>query len=137
MLPDERYGLLRNISLRVETAVSIQPLIYFVLLGCLSFATPVRWTPSGRHRFLAETDDPIMDIAWPRPDFRLAAIEFLIGCLSTFAPPENEATWRTRWRDPPRVEELDAAFAPYAHAFDLDGDGPRFMQALIPLWTVL
>jgi CRISPR system Cascade subunit CasA len=82
---------------------------------------------------IAETDDPIVDIAWPRPDFRLAAIEFLIGCLSTFAPPENEAMWRTHWRNPLGVEELDAAFAPYAHAFDLDGDGPRFMQDFEPL----
>lgn len=32
------------------------------------------------------------------------------------------------WRRPPDREALDAAFAPIAHAFVLDGDGPRFLQ---------
>jgi CRISPR system Cascade subunit CasA len=82
---------------------------------------------------IAEADDPVMDVVWPRPDFRLATIEFLIGYLSTFAPPEDEAVWRAWWREPPGIEALDAALAPYAHAFDLDGDGPRFMQDLDPL----
>ena len=54
-------------------------------------------------------------------------------CLSTFAPPESEEAWRTLWCAPPNVAVLDDAFAPYAHAFDLDGDGPRFMQDFDPL----
>ncbi len=63
-----------------------------------------------------------------RPDFRLAAIEFLIGLLCSFAPPADEETWEDLWNHPPGPEVLDVAFRPGAHAFSLDGDGPRFMQ---------
>ena len=73
-------------------------------------------------------DDPVLAIVWPRPDFRIAAIEFLIGLLSTFAPPADEEAWQDRWQTPPDPAALDAAFGPYAHAFALDGDGPRFLQ---------
>lgn len=74
--------------------------------------------------------DPVRDIAWPRPDFRLAAIEFLIGLLSTFAPPPDEESWEEQWHHPPAPAQLDAALNVAAHAFNLDGDGPRFMQDL-------
>ncbi len=81
----------------------------------------------------AIADDPVLEIAWPRPDFRLAAIEFLIGLLSTFAPPADEEEWGDLWDNPPSPEALDAAFRSGAHAFTLDGDGPRFMQDFAPL----
>lgn len=70
----------------------------------------------------------ILAINWPRPDFRLAACEFLIGLLALACPPHDEEAWFAWWQVPPTPEQLDAAFAPYAHAFSLDGDGPRFMQ---------
>lgn len=69
-------------------------------------------------------------LAWPRADFRLAGLEFLIGLLSTAFPPADEDEWLDRLLSPPAPEKLERAFAPIAHAFDLDGNGPRFLQDL-------
>ena len=74
--------------------------------------------------------DPIVSIDWPRPDFRLASLEFLIGLLATAHPPADEEAWADGWHTPPSPEALAFAFAPFAHAFELDGPGPRFMQDL-------
>ncbi len=72
--------------------------------------------------------DPVVAIDWPRADFRLATLEFLIGLLATACPPAGRRDWPERYHKPPCPADLDAAFAPLAFAFDLDGDGPRFMQ---------
>ena len=74
----------------------------------------------------AQIGDPsIVDVDWPRADFRVASLELLIGLLATACPPTDEDTWFEGWENPP---PLAAAFAPLEHAFGLDGDGPRFMQ---------
>lgn len=74
-------------------------------------------------------DDPVVALDWPRPDLRVACLEFLIGLLATACPPEStDDDWRPLWERPPSPERLDEAFAPLAHAFVLDGDGPRFLQ---------
>lgn len=65
---------------------------------------------------------------YPRPDLETAAYELLIGLLSVAYSYSSEKDWRERYRQPPSVAELDKAFGPVAHAFDLTGDGPRFMQ---------
>lgn len=72
--------------------------------------------------------DDATDAGWPRPDFRMAQTEFLIGLLALACPPPDLGGWRAWWRQPPSPERLLEAFAPYRHAFALDGDGPRFMQ---------
>lgn len=73
--------------------------------------------------------DPITALDWPRPDFRLASLEFLIGLLATACPPaDDDDGWFGRWEAPPTPQALLEVFAPLAHAFVLDGDGPRFMQ---------
>lgn len=77
---------------------------------------------------VAGLGDPVVDIDWPRADFRAAALEFLIGLLTTAAPPASNAAWRAWWRVPPGPEELAARLEPFAAAFVLDGDGPRFLQ---------
>lgn len=74
------------------------------------------------------SDDPVVALDWPRPDFRLATAEFLIGLLAVACPPHGQRTWSAAYREPPDAATLAAAFAPLAHAFTLDGDGPRFMQ---------
>jgi len=75
-------------------------------------------------------DDPVIAPNWPRPDFRFATLEFLIGLLATACPPANADAWLEWWEAPPDAATLDAAFAPLAHAFELDGAGPRFLQDL-------
>lgn len=74
--------------------------------------------------------DPVIAIDWPRPDFRIATLELLTGLLATAVPPRDGDDWLDWWREPPESAALDKAFAPFAHAFELDGDGPRFLQDL-------
>ena len=75
--------------------------------------------------------NPVVGIDWPRADFRMASLEFLIGLIATACPPvDDDETWIERWENPPAPEALAAAFAPIAHNFNLDGPGPRFMQDL-------
>jgi CRISPR system Cascade subunit CasA len=104
-----------------------------------------RWIPvryqSGETRSIAPhqiteawTDDDGVghglpkDLAAERPDFNGALIQFLIGLVQTTCPPKTERAWRKRFKSPPSSEELRDHFEPYRPAFDLDGDGPRFMQ---------
>lgn len=74
--------------------------------------------------------NPVVAIDWPRPDFNGATLEFLIGLLATAFAPKDKDEWLDRWERPPAPEELRAAFERIAFAFDLDGDGPRFMQEI-------
>ena len=77
--------------------------------------------------------DPFVAFAWPRPDFNGAAHEFLIGLLSTAAAPADDKEWEDWWQSPPAPDVLRERFLMVAHAFDLDGPGPRFLQDLDPL----
>ena len=98
------------------------------------------WLPvrraSGRTHVIRPCDitdgigvDPIVALDWPRPDFRLAGLELLIGLLATACPPaDDDDGWVGWWKSPPAPPTLQAAFALLAQAFVLDGDGPRFMQ---------
>ena len=101
--------------------------------------TSERWIPvlrkSGRQEMIAPwqitdafDDDPPIALAAPRPDFNGALHEFLIGLLTTCFAPEDERQWREFWHTSPSPETLKQVFSSYSHAFNLDGDGPRFMQ---------
>ena len=72
--------------------------------------------------------EPAVRLDAPRPDFNGALIQFLIGLAQTAIPPGDNRDWRRRFKTPPPPDELKTAFAPYAHAFNFDGEGPRFMQ---------
>lgn len=72
--------------------------------------------------------DPVVALATPRPDFDGALQEFLIGLLTAALAPADELSWRARWNAPPTEAELQAALNLLPAAFDLDGDGPRFLQ---------
>ena len=99
-----------------------------------------RWLPARRadgrteHIRPAEiTSDietnPVIALDWPRADFRIACIEFLIGLIATaFPPADDDDAWIEGWEKPPSPETLTTEFVPIAHAFDLDGPGPRFLQ---------
>ncbi|MDH5510595.1 MAG: type I-E CRISPR-associated protein Cse1/CasA, partial [Nitrospinota bacterium] len=73
-------------------------------------------------------EDPIIAFNAPRPDFNGALAQFMIGLLQTTAAPEDEGEWEEWFNDPPAPEELKKKFATVEHAFNLGGDGPRFMQ---------
>lgn len=84
----------------------------------------------------AVADPEIVDLALPRADFQGAAYQFLIGLLQTALAPQDHGDWLDRFLEPPSVADLEAAFAPFSDAFELDGGGPRFMQDLDPLSDV-
>ena len=79
------------------------------------------------------SSDPCVAFAWPRPDFNGAAHEFVIGLLATTAAPDDDDAWEEWWHEPPSPQELEQRFLDVAHAFDLDGPGPRFLQDADPL----
>jgi len=79
------------------------------------------------------SDDPVVALACPRPDFDAALKEFLIGLYSVALAPANEDGWAQWWRAPPPPETLRAFLARLPDVFSLDGDGPRFLQDLEPL----
>jgi CRISPR system Cascade subunit CasA len=90
-------------------------------------------TRSGEARRLAPAElvSPALapvDITASRPDFRGALFQFAIGLLQIAYAPRHMGEWIARWKTPPSVEELRAAFAPLRAAFDLDSDGPAFLQ---------
>lgn len=74
-------------------------------------------------------DNPVVAPAWGRADFDAATREFWIGLLAVACGARaKDAVWSAWFETPPKPAELDAAFAPLARAFVLDGDGPRFGQ---------
>lgn len=73
---------------------------------------------------IAEPD--VLFPAWPRPDLNIACLELLIGLVTLADPPARREDWRARRvADPDRLRER---LAPLAPAFELDGEGPRFLQ---------
>lgn len=74
------------------------------------------------------SENPVISLDAPRPDFNGALIQFLIGLVQTVAAPQNGTEWRKRLTDPPTPDELKEKFASVRHAFELGGDGPKFMQ---------
>ncbi|EPX84369.1 CRISPR type I-E/ protein CasA/Cse1 [Rubellimicrobium thermophilum DSM 16684] len=63
---------------------------------------------------------------WPRPDLNIACLELLIGLVFLADPPTDARDWRTR--QAPDPERLRARLSPFAPAFELMGEGPRFCQ---------
>ena len=61
---------------------------------------------------------------WPRTDLNLACHELLIGLVYLACPPAKKSQ-RVKSHE---VECIQSSFAPLAPAFELLGDGPRFLQ---------
>lgn len=101
-----------------------------------------RWIPvrgeDGRIEKIAPwelTQETWAGFAAPRPDFNGALAQFCIGLLQTACTPPDETHWRQWFEKPPPPEELKKLFTAAIlegfrldSAFNLDGDGPRFMQ---------
>ncbi len=91
-----------------------------------------QWIPVIRHSGrdtirpdqIAEPD--VLRLDWPRPDLNLACIELLIGLVYLAHPPEG-CDDRSH---PPKAADLRRTIAPLSPAFNLLGDGPRFLQDL-------
>ena len=77
---------------------------------------------------VVDSDDYPIEFGWPRADFNIAAFEFAIGIATLAFRPLRRTDWITLWNSPPRAHDVREALARFAHAFELNGDGPRFMQ---------
>ncbi|MGC2164573.1 MAG: type I-E CRISPR-associated protein Cse1/CasA, partial [Gallionella sp.] len=77
--------------------------------------------------------NPVVALDAPRPDFNGALIQFLIGLVQTTFAPTNRIEWKQKLRTPPSPDQLKAAFITVHHAFELGGDGARFMQVAVPI----
>lgn len=71
---------------------------------------------------------PIERLATGRADCDTALAELLIGLLAVALGPDDRRTWERLYTTPPSAHDLEAAFAPFAEALVLDGEGPRFFQ---------
>ena len=74
---------------------------------------------------IAEED--VVELNWPRGDFKLACLELLIGLIQLADPPASNEEWRRRY-DAPEPERTRKKLSKYAPHFNLGGDGPRFLQ---------
>ncbi len=75
-----------------------------------------------------EGDNPIVEIDSPRADFKGALYQFFIGLLQTTFAPEDEDEWMRFWENPPNEKVLKEVFSKVQEAFEIDSDGPAFMQ---------
>ena len=77
----------------------------------------VKWIPTNRtdgsrdhiapYEITSDHDsNPIGSFAWPRPDFDLAAHEFLIGLFAVAFPPKGQRDWLLHFHAPPAPEVL-------------------------------
>ena len=76
---------------------------------------------------IAEAD--VLRPDWPRPDLNLACYELLIGLVYLAHLPKGIDDRA----NPPSAAALRRAMEPLAPAFNLLGDGSRFLQDLEPL----
>ncbi len=78
---------------------------------------------------IAESENPIIEIDAPRPDFQGALYQLLIGLLQTTFAPDDTEQWSEIWQDGLDPDELKLAFEGVAAAFELyNENGPAFMQ---------
>lgn len=76
----------------------------------------------------AIANEDVIDFALPRADFYGAAYQFMIGLLQTVFAPENIDDWFDLYEKPPESMQLQVAFDTAAHAFNMTGAAPLFMQ---------
>ena len=79
---------------------------------------------------LCDVGEPdVVRIDSGRGDCDISLTELLIGLLAVSLDPQaTDVKWMKRWKVPLSADELEAAFEPFAQAFDFDGAGPRFFQ---------
>jgi CRISPR system Cascade subunit CasA len=88
----------------------------------------VEWLPPWMITDGYAGDNPIVALAAPRPDFNGALHEFLIGLYSVALALYEVEDWRDAREVPPTPEVLKGRLSALPAAFNLDGDGPRFLQ---------
>jgi len=78
---------------------------------------------------ITETEDPVLALNTPRPDFNGSLMQFLIGLLQTTAMPDDFYKWLKWLEKPPEPEELKRHCGKKAFAFKIEGQ-QAFIQDL-------
>ena len=73
-------------------------------------------------------ENPIMELEAPRPDFKNALYQLLIGIVQVAAMPEDEEEWGELFEEPYSTEEFSKQVLKYKECFEIDSEGPAFMQ---------
>ncbi len=73
-------------------------------------------------------ENPIMELESPRPDFRNALYQLLIGIVQVAAMPTKERHWKRLFNEPYSSEEFSERVLKYEKCFEINSDGPAFMQ---------
>lgn len=81
---------------------------------------------------IAETDNPVVELAAPRADFQGGLYQFLIGLLQCVCAPEDGEAWAEWYQSPPDAATLAQQFSVLATAFELTSEAgkPAFLQDL-------
>lgn len=77
----------------------------------------------------AETN-PVCALASPRPDLDGALLQLAIGVVQSFMAPRRKQDWRRLLKQPPTPAQLAQVVAGLAPYFELEAEGPAFMQDL-------
>ena len=80
------------------------------------------------HEIVQEDGDYPVGICWGRSDLNMACFELTIGLITVVLGLQDEDAWNGVWRTPPTQSELRDRCSVFYRAFNLIGDGPRFMQ---------
>ncbi|MDA3939070.1 MAG: type I-E CRISPR-associated protein Cse1/CasA [Spirochaetia bacterium] len=74
------------------------------------------------------SDNPAMELEAPRPDFKNALYQLLIGIVQVSAIPEKERNWKKLFIEPYDSEDFSERVLKYKDCFEIDSNGPAFMQ---------
>lgn len=77
---------------------------------------------------LVEIENPILDLAVSRPDFKGGLYQFLIGLFQSFYAPEGNDDWSELYRAPPLIDEVNDRLSEFINYFELFSDSAAFMQ---------
>lgn len=76
-------------------------------------------------------EDPVVSLCYTRPDIAGSMAQFFIGLLQTIVHDnDDEDQWLAHYDTPPDPDQLRQWCEPWEAAFNVDGEGPRFMQDL-------
>ena len=73
-------------------------------------------------------ENPVMELEAPRLDFRNALYQLLIGIVQVASMPEDEEEWGVFFEEPYSSEEFSKRVLKYEECFEIDSEGPAFMQ---------
>jgi len=76
----------------------------------------------------AYEENPIVELDAPRPDFRNGLYQLLIGIFQVAVAPEDEDEWDFLFYEPYNEESIEHKLIQYEDSFEIDSDGPSFMQ---------